>query len=176
MLEPGSVVLGASSHNYQWTIVDGNVIRVEFPDIFLPDSLTDPAGSIGFFKYRVDQVPGNSFGDSIYNNAAIYFDFNPPIITNTTNNYIPFPLVVDPPSPAELTLYPNPGRELLTVQWSGDEDGEFELLNLHGQVVLRQAVQSGQARISTRELEAGVYLYRFRQNGQVHSSGKWLKL
>jgi hypothetical protein len=51
----------------------------------LPDSLTDPIGSKGYFIFsikRLNSVPGTT----INNTASIYFDFNPPIITNTTSN------------------------------------------------------------------------------------------
>ena len=46
-------------------------------------------GSKGFVKFSIDQTPNNPLGTIIKNKAAIYFDFNDPIITNFTHNIIP---------------------------------------------------------------------------------------
>ena len=71
-----SLQMGASSHSNDWTIVDENVIRVTFQDILLVDINANEPLSHGFFRYRIEQKPNNQ--------AAIYFDYNSPIFTNTT--------------------------------------------------------------------------------------------
>jgi uncharacterized repeat protein (TIGR01451 family) len=60
----------------------GEVI-FKFNDIFLPDSGTNEPLSQGFFKYKINILDSVEAGTSIYNYAGIYFDANPPIITNT---------------------------------------------------------------------------------------------
>src|SRR5690606_3380631 len=49
---------------------------------------TDVSGSMGFVKFKIKQKPNNQPGTEILNRAAIYFDHNPPIITNTVVNRI----------------------------------------------------------------------------------------
>jgi hypothetical protein len=50
----------------------------------LPDSTTNLAASQGYFAFTIR--PLNNLADftTIYNEAGIYFDLNPPILTNTT--------------------------------------------------------------------------------------------
>ncbi len=78
----------AWSHDLYAEIDENRRMRVTFPGIMLPDSLSDPVGSQGFVTYRVvpnaDLVPGTM----IQNTGEIYFDLNPAIITNTTLNTI----------------------------------------------------------------------------------------
>lgn len=52
----------------------------------LPDSGTNEPASHGYVIYEVDPLPGAPDGTEIKNHADIYFDFNPPIVTNSTLN------------------------------------------------------------------------------------------
>ncbi len=68
------------------TTISGNVLTVRFNNIMLPDSTTDYEGSMGYFQYRIKPLPNLPNGTQIENTAYIYFDYNAPIITNTTQN------------------------------------------------------------------------------------------
>ncbi|PHI18724.1 hypothetical protein CEQ90_16330 [Lewinellaceae bacterium SD302] len=78
----------SASHNYRMVLTDDNRLNVYFDNIYLPDAMTDEAGSHGFIKFRVGMLPGSTDGDVIENQADIYFDFNPPITTNVVYNTI----------------------------------------------------------------------------------------
>jgi PKD domain/Secretion system C-terminal sorting domain len=81
-------ILGAS-HNYQFHF-SGNAgeLEVSFPNILLPDSGTNQAGSNGSFSYQIQRRSNLPVTTVISNTAAIYFDFNVPVITNTTETRI----------------------------------------------------------------------------------------
>lgn len=64
------------------------LVTFSFEGIMLPDSTTDYLGSQGFVKYRIDLYSGLAAQTIIQNNAEIYFDQNPPILTNTTYHTI----------------------------------------------------------------------------------------
>ena len=64
------------------------VIEFLFEDIMLPDSTNNEPESHGFVSFTIDLIPGLSQGTEVNNTANIYFDNNPPIITNTTLNTI----------------------------------------------------------------------------------------
>ncbi|OFX31374.1 MAG: hypothetical protein A2X08_10735 [Bacteroidetes bacterium GWA2_32_17] len=64
----------------------GNVLTVTYEGIELPDSISNPEGSHGEFFFEITPVAGLPDGTQITNRAAIYFDNNPPVITNTTLN------------------------------------------------------------------------------------------
>lgn len=53
-----------------------------FDNIQLPDSTNNEKESHGFITYRIKVQPSLMLGDTISNQAAIFFDFNAPIITN----------------------------------------------------------------------------------------------
>jgi uncharacterized repeat protein (TIGR01451 family) len=83
-----SVRLGNASHDYTFEMYGPRVLKWTFNNILLPDSTTDFEGSIGFVDFTVSQVKDLPDGIEINNTADIYFDFNEPVITNTTSHII----------------------------------------------------------------------------------------
>lgn|GEM_PF-1112222 len=83
-LDASSIVPGCSSHSYDFQIVGSNILKFTFNNILLVDSTTNEPASHGFVKFRISQIDSLPLGTIIFNNAAIYFDFNEPIITNET--------------------------------------------------------------------------------------------
>ena len=69
-------------------IINGTSVKFNFDGINLPDSNSNEPASHGWITYTIDQVPGLLVGTQIRNTAAIYFDYNAPVITNTTLNTI----------------------------------------------------------------------------------------
>jgi uncharacterized repeat protein (TIGR01451 family) len=72
------------SHPNTYEIRD-SILIFFFPNIMLPDSASNPQGSIGFVQFRMKPLPGLPFGQQIDNQVAIYFDFNKPIFTNVAH-------------------------------------------------------------------------------------------
>ena len=68
------------------TIDTTNTVSFYFQNIFLPDSTTNLEGSQGYVSYGIRTYPDIGEETVIENYADIYFDFNPPITTNTTEN------------------------------------------------------------------------------------------
>ena len=86
---------GPSSHAHEWIILPDRTLAITFPGINLPDSTSNEAESYGFFSFTIEPVKGILPYTRIENEAAIYFDFNPPIITNTTEHLIQKPRVAE---------------------------------------------------------------------------------
>jgi len=78
----------SSSHNATVSIDSSRMISFYFEDINLPDSTSNEPMSKGYVKFRVALVPGVMPNDIVNNQARIYFDNNPPIYTNTTENIL----------------------------------------------------------------------------------------
>jgi uncharacterized repeat protein (TIGR01451 family) len=84
-LDISSVVLEASSRPcILSTIPATNFLDISFPNINLPDSAQNDSMSIGWFRYSIKLQPNLPIGTHIKNSAAIYFDANAPVITDTT--------------------------------------------------------------------------------------------
>ncbi len=96
-LDPSTFRVIASSHDQVLSteLKDNQFLSFNFIDIFLPDSMTNFEGSQGFVMYSIqafDDIPETT---EITNTAGIYFDFNPPVITNTTENTMVYSFDVD---------------------------------------------------------------------------------
>ena len=68
-----------------------------------------------------------------------------------------------------LKIYPNPANDFITVEMNeANNTAEVEILNLIGQVVLRQSIDaSTSSRINTSSLKAAVYLVKVSSNRKV---------
>jgi uncharacterized repeat protein (TIGR01451 family) len=77
-----------SSHTLITEVLPGNVLKFRFDNINLPDSTSNEALSHGYVVFEVLQNAGLSNGITITNDVGIYFDFNPPVYTNTVLNTI----------------------------------------------------------------------------------------
>jgi uncharacterized repeat protein (TIGR01451 family) len=86
-----SVVSGASSHDYHFSMYGPRILQWVFPAIMLPDSTSDEPGSHGFVTFSVNQNPNLFPGTELNNEVGIYFDYNEPVITNTTSHVIKIP-------------------------------------------------------------------------------------
>lgn len=91
----------------------GNITTWWFNNINLPDSTSNPAGSHGFVLFRLKPIETLLVGDSVLNKAAIYFDYNDAVITDTCiiriqNNNIITAVGNISQTDATILVYPNP--------------------------------------------------------------------
>lgn len=93
-----SFELLAFSHSPEVTSDQNGMLTIRFNNIMLPDSNVNELASHGFVRYRIRLRDNLPIGTEITNNAFIYFDQNPAVITNSTLNtiYICFPAVINP--------------------------------------------------------------------------------
>lgn len=86
-LDWASMQIVAASHALTQIQVDSDgVATFGFRRILLPDSVVDEPASHGFVKYRIRPRAGSPDGTTITNSAAIFFDLNAPVLTNTVLN------------------------------------------------------------------------------------------
>lgn len=107
--------LGAS-HAFTPSFGEGRELVFTFADINLPDSTTDLLGSQGFISFRLKPKNDIIVGDELENTAGIYFDFNPPIITNTVTHVVDFSTGQAQLQEQErMRLLPNPANDMLNA-------------------------------------------------------------
>ncbi len=111
---PTIQILGAS-HAFAPSFGDGRELVFAFNGINLPDSGADYLGSQGFISYRIRPEEGIAPGDVIGNTAAIYFDFNPPIITNTVEHIVEFSTGSTDGTGTMPVIRPNPVHDVLNA-------------------------------------------------------------
>jgi uncharacterized repeat protein (TIGR01451 family) len=161
-LEANTLEMISASHNAR-TSLKGNIIYFEFLNILLPDSNVNEPRSHGFVKFRVKPKNNLVLGNEIKNKAAIYFDYNAPVITNTVTTTIAIPTGISEKITNRLEVYPNPLEgEMLSVP--NMRGASAKLLTLTGQE-LRSWTNIGE-QISLQNVAAGMYLLEVSQNGQ----------
>ena len=138
--------------------INGNILTVRFNNIMLPDSTTDYEGSMGYFQYRMKPLPNLPLGTQIENTAYIYFDYNAPIITNTTQNN--FQMVKDLKSidakESNFVIYPNPSSGIYFFKDNRNLQS-IEVYNMMGELILSQ----GNAKqINLQAFPKGIYVAR----------------
>lgn len=86
-LEISTLRVIAASHDYNTRLYpETNSVDFMFDNILLPDSTTNEIQSHGFINFAIHSKDGLDENSIIRNEAAIFFDFNDPIITNTVQN------------------------------------------------------------------------------------------
>lgn len=181
LLNASSIRPGASSHPYTYTLNNDGLLTFLFEDIMLPDSNVNEAASNGYVNFRIQQQPNLPIGTVINNEAAIYFDFNDPIITNETFHKIgeDFIEVVITSVETELTnlklsFGPNPFREQSILHIEGADFQEYQLLlfDLQGRLVKQAQFQSNTYNLHRSDLTNGSYFFQLHADGQQIATGK----
>ncbi|MFT5778744.1 MAG: putative repeat protein (TIGR01451 family) [Crocinitomicaceae bacterium] len=169
-----SVKSTVSSNDYTFRVYGPRVLEWTFSNIMLPDSTTDEPGSHGFLTYNVKQLQNLSNGTMITNSAAIYFDFNDPIITNETwhevddmlqSSPVGTIITIIPVEDQELELYPNPTLTNMFLDNSIDLVGaEYVIADMKGNIVLRGILEYQHNDLNMKELPAGMYVIRINNS------------
>ncbi len=145
----------------------GNVLNVRFPNIQLPDSTTNSAGSKGFIQYRVKPKATWVAPYQIKNTAYIYFDYNAPIVTNTTLNTILIPTGLKNQTETVMNLYPNPSNGSFTIELNSKEKQSIHVFDITGNEVLSQSIENGKAIIDGSHLASGIYNINIKGSDSV---------
>lgn len=176
-LDPATVRPGPASHPYQFQLSGPGLLRFTFENILLPDSTTNEPESHGFVTFRVAQRPNLPLGTILENTAAIDFDFNEPVITNTYFHTIGYPLLtftLDPPIPyaLDLRIAPNPAASFAEFQLTENDTYRFSLLDATGKLLHRHRFSGNRYRFERGALPAGLYFFRMENTGGRAASGK----
>jgi len=141
-----------------------NKLSFQFNNILLPDSNTNEAASHGYVWYRIKPVTTLVLGDSILNQAAIFFDFNEPVITNTAFTVIEAPNAISTvATPASFSVFPNPAKGSLIVTTAQIQRGTtLTLTDAFGREVLNERMNSTTHTLAVGELPRGVYMVTLR--------------
>lgn len=177
-----SVESAASSHNYSFRMYGPRVLEWTFNNILLPDSTTNNLESQGFVDFKVKQVPNLPIGRVIENTAAIYFDFNPPIITNTYFHTINENLLVlnveqyqqENTLLTGIHVYPNPTKDIITIEKEQVGRLDIGISNTLGQRISTQTSNSQTTQLDLSTLPNGIYILSIKQ-GTQYTSRKIIK-
>jgi hypothetical protein len=132
------------------------ILRFEFSQIWLADSTTNEEESHGHFVYSISEntsVLGQA-GIEIENTAYIFFDWNDPIVTNTTYNVNQIEGGIEEEAKQFIKIFPNPASSELNLL--GEGIFSYQISDMSGRILLQGKInESNKIRIA--DLNAGVY-------------------
>jgi uncharacterized repeat protein (TIGR01451 family) len=150
--------------NYSHPVIGnltGNNLELKFQNINLPDSTSNAAGSMAFVQYKLKPKPNLAGGTQIKNRAHIYFDFNPPIATNTsTNTFLFVTGIKSQNSTDNILVYPNPSDGIFNLVLKTNSDIQIEVYNSLGQLILKDQLKNGNSTIDISKAENGIYILK----------------
>jgi hypothetical protein len=164
-LDPSTLRVQSASHAYETLLLSGNILQFTFKNILLPDSTTNLEASQGFVSYRIVPQPDLAVGTVINNRAGIYFDFNEPIMTNTTWHTIGGDLIsvsVDGAigENATVKVWPNPSAGTVYFELPKTvQNGRFTLTDNVGKTVANQTISDTTFQFERGQLPQGVYFF-----------------
>ncbi len=151
----------STSHYCQPTMnMTSGEIDFYFPDINLPDSTANEAGSHGFIRYRISPQAALPEMTTIENTAYIYFDFNPAVITNTTLHTISDLFFgIEEADLATLQLFPMPASDMVNVTTAGMTGAvNISVTDMFGRIALDCGnYYSNNCKLDISALPAGIY-------------------
>ena len=183
-LNPLNIRPGASSHPYTWNLSGQGVISFTFNNIMLPDSNVNEPRSHGFVQFSIAPYLDVPLGSVIENSAAIFFDFNEPVITNTTWHTIqksPLTSSLQPEpktASAGLAVWPNPFSDRTNIHVEKKTSGNL-LLNIYdsrGKLLVQKTATGPDIELHAKDLPTGLYWAEVRDSqGKIVGNGKLVK-
>ncbi|SFC41626.1 conserved repeat domain-containing protein/Por secretion system C-terminal sorting domain-containing protein [Flexibacter flexilis DSM 6793] len=173
-LDIESLRLGVMSHKGKidlQTLNGKTYLRWTFANIMLPDSGANQLGSNGFVQFYIKPLSSNALGTKVRNKAAIYFDYNAPVITNETVTTFDNIVYSNPSLGGNVItgskqnvvngswlLWPNPAKGEFHVSLS--ERSEVTVTDVTGKVYYTQKQEAGANTVRLSDYASGLYFVK----------------
>jgi len=171
----------SASHPYSVQVIqtDPVVIAWSFVNINLPGQEENEPESHGYISFTLPVEEGLPDYTVLENRAAIYFDYNAPIITNTATITISSEVETDSGIITDVNevnmgsafkVYPNPVSEKLYLELSDPVQlpATLKIVNTAGQEVRQYSINSANTVIDRLDLPFGLYHYMLITNSTSH--------
>ncbi|MES2397701.1 MAG: LamG-like jellyroll fold domain-containing protein [Bacteroidota bacterium] len=163
-LDINSIEILSSSHQVQPYLLPNRTIKFMFANIMLADSTHDEEHSHGYVIYRIKLNAGLTAGTQIKNTAYIYFDYNAPVVTNTTINTIETLIgIKDVNINGLFKIYPNPANDKLFVSVNKNSTGNIVITDVLGKKVKQIKTTELKTEINISDLQSGIYFITLTQ-------------
>ncbi|HRH71212.1 MAG TPA: SprB repeat-containing protein [Flavobacteriales bacterium] len=160
-LDPASISWGASSHAHTRALIGQGLLKFIFPNILLPDSNVNEPLSHGFVSFRIRPRLPLVSGTQIENIANIYFDFNPPVITEPSVLVAEFSTGASEQIEGAVQVWPNPFIDHLRIR-APEAITYVRVIAMDGREVLRSNHNSAEVMLVSSRLTPGCYLIEVR--------------
>jgi hypothetical protein len=165
--------LESLSHSGRVEIIDQTDVSFVFDNINLPDSTNDETNSHGFITFKIKPKSKVQVGDIISGVADIYFDFNPPIITNTATTEIVETLSIAAFNIDVVEVFANPTKNKLGLMTDQIID-TISIIDINCRLLESIRVSKKDDNIDVSDLSKGVYFIEI-QFGEFKTIKKFIK-
>ena len=172
-LDWATMQLESLSHTGRVEIENQTDVSFIFNNINLADSTSDEPNSHGFIAFKIKPKSNVQVGDIISGVADIYFDFNPPIITNTVSTEVVESLSIDEANAETVKLYPNPAKNMIEMT-SNQVIKSLMVIDINGRVLQILEILTTDYSLDISNLSKGVYFVEL-QSGESKSTKKFIK-
>ena len=165
--------LESLSHTGRVEITDQTDVSFIFDNINLADSTNDEPNSHGYIAYKIKPKSNVEVGDIISGTADIFFDFNPPITTNTVSTQIVEPLSVGDYAKQTIQLFPNPTNSKLVIT-SNQIIDRLTVIDINGRTLNDIELSNLEYSLDVSSLSKGVYFLEI-QSGNTKTVKRFIK-
>jgi len=192
-LDFNSLEMGAASHPYDFILYQDGILKITFDSIrIFSGGGTGEADAVtrqGYVSYRLSQKPNTTQGTVIRNRAAVYFDYESPVLSGEVRHVVGCNDLYDENGcllttsdrnlPQAAGVYikvsPNPVIDRTTVQILGWEsrhtEFNFQLFDASGRQVFRNSFRGDNFEFLRPPVASGAYFYEITGNGFIIGSG-----
>lgn len=177
-LDPSTFQRGAASHSNSVSLTGQGVLRWNFLNIQLPDSNVNEPRSHGFVSFRIRPKQPVLPGTIIENIANIYFDFNPPVITEPSVLVATIGTSATNGDAAHFSVHPNPTEGQCVVRFANGTglQGHLWVRSMDGRVMADASMIAGpEITLDMRHLASGTYLLEFQGSNPFRSTLRLVK-
>lgn len=179
-LDPETIRFGTSSHAYRYDLDGNGVAHFIFENIMLPDSNVNEPASHGYAKFAIKPRADAPLDARIENTAAIYFDQNQAVYTNTTYHVLQENFITvgswEPQKPEiQIVASPNPFSESTRLTLKGFDENvalTLQVFDLRGRMLREVEGDRSGFLLQKADLQAGIYGFRVVSAQQLIGSGK----
>lgn len=163
-LDISTIQFLGSSHPCHWEITGNNILQVHYTNINLPDSNINESASHGLFSFSIKASASLHSAVLPYvleNRAAIYFDFNPPVITDPAFNTVELFVGIPKNNQSLFSVLSNPVHESISLLFGDHSKIDHVLIvDLLGKQKKAIIPHSTIMNIPLDDFENGMYLIK----------------
>lgn len=161
-LDETTLEMISASHPYTLDRISKN-LNWRFENIQLPVSVPNTMIGKGYITFKIKPKAGFAIGDIIPNNASIYFDYNPAIITNTfTTEFVSF-LASSSFNLDAIKIYPNPTSDIINIDVQENQTLQSLMVyDMLGNKIIHKNEFEAHNQLNLGNLAAGIYLLEIK--------------
>ncbi|CAM3809855.1 T9SS type A sorting domain-containing protein [Flavobacterium branchiophilum] len=172
-IDETSIRMVGASHNYTLDRTE-NQLSWKMNNIQLPVAVANSDIGKGYVTFQAKLKPGFNIGDIIPNNAQIYFDFNPVIITNTFNTELVATLGNENIQWNNAILFPNPASNQVQIKLTNNQNIQtIKIIDITGKELKTYTNLDNEFfTIPLNEYKTGVYIIEIISTNKTKSMSK----